>query len=56
MGIENELSEQDIKSADVALFATDISVEGEDRFAHIRKMHVPVQSVLKDPLAVFAKL
>ena len=56
MGIENELSESDIHAAEAAIFATDISVEREERFGRIRRIQVSVQAVLKDPEAVFAKL
>ena len=56
MGIENELSQAEIDAADAAIFAVDIAVENEERFAKIRTIKVPVQAVLKDPAAVFAKL
>ncbi len=56
MGIENELSQDDIDAADVAIFATDIAIERPERFARIRTVQVPVQAALKDPGALFAKL
>jgi PTS system fructose-specific IIB component/fructose-specific PTS system IIB-like component len=56
MGIENELSAADIAGAEVVIFATDIAVEREERFEKIRKIQVPVQAVLKNSEAVFAKL
>jgi PTS system fructose-specific IIB component/fructose-specific PTS system IIB-like component len=56
MGIENELSQADIDGADVAILATDIALERPERFGRIRKVEVPVQSVLKNPDAVFAKI
>lgn len=56
MGIENELSEADIKSADVAILATDIAIEQVERFDQIRRIQIPVQAVLKNPEAIFAKL
>ena len=56
MGIENELSQADIDGADAAIFAVDIAVDNEERFEKIRTIKVPVQAVLKDPAAVFAKL
>lgn len=56
MGLENELTQQEIDAADVAILATDIAVEQVDRFNTIRKIQVPVQSVLKNPEAIFAKL
>ena len=56
MGIENELSQADIDAADVAIFAADIAVERAERFERIRKIEAPVQAVLKDPDALFARL
>jgi fructose-specific phosphotransferase system IIB component len=56
MGIENELSQAEIDAADVAILATDIAIEQGERFARIRQINVPVQSVLKNPEAIFGKL
>jgi PTS system fructose-specific IIB component/fructose-specific PTS system IIB-like component len=56
MGIENELSQQDIDAAQVAIFATDIALERADRFARIRTIQVPVQAALKNPEAIFDKI
>jgi fructose-specific phosphotransferase system IIB component len=56
MGIENELTEEDIAAADVLILATDIAIEREERFADKRKIQVPVQAVLKNPEAIFARL
>jgi fructose-specific phosphotransferase system IIB component len=56
MGIENELSQADIDAAEVAIFAADIAIEQPERFARIRKIQVPVQTVLKNAEAIFAKL
>ncbi len=56
MGIENELSQADIDAAEVVIFAADIAVERVERFDKIRKIEIPVQAVLKNPEAVFAKL
>jgi fructose-specific phosphotransferase system IIB component len=56
MGIENELSQADIDAAEVAIFAADIALEQVERFDKIRKIQIPVQAVLKNPEAVFAKL
>ena len=56
MGIENELSENDIRQADVAIFATDIEVEKRERFQKIKILRVSVQEAIKNPRGVFAKL
>ncbi len=56
MGIENELSADDIREADVAIFAADIAVEQRERFDGKRIIEVAVQEAIKDPKAVFEKL
>jgi PTS system fructose-specific IIB component/fructose-specific PTS system IIB-like component len=56
MGIENELTPEDIHGATVVILATDIAIERRERFEHLRQILIPVQAVLKDPQAVFAKL
>ena len=56
MGIENELSQAEIDSADAFILAADIAIEQPERFEKIRKVEVPVQAVIKNPEAIFARL
>ena len=56
MGIENELSAEDIRKADVVMFAIGIGVEQRDRFDGKKIIEVTVQEAIKDPKAVFEKL
>lgn len=56
LGIENQLTEQDIADADVVLFAVDIAVEQAERFKNIRTVTVPVQEALKNPAGVLGQL
>ena len=56
MGLENELTQPEIDAAEVAILATDIAIEQVERFNNIRKIQIPVQSVLKNPEAIFAQL
>lgn len=56
MGIENELTAEDVRNADIVLFAVDIEVEQRERFDGKKIVEVPVQLALKDPKAIFAKL
>jgi len=56
MGIENELSEAEIKAADGVIFAVDIEVDRQERFAGKKLVFVPVQQAIKDPKGVIAKL
>ncbi|MGB8011888.1 MAG: PTS fructose transporter subunit IIB [Terriglobales bacterium] len=56
MGVENELTEKDIRQAQIAIFAVDIEVEGRERFNGIKVIQVPLQEVLKNPEGIFAKI
>lgn len=56
MGIENELTADDIKKADIAIFAVDIEVEERHRFSGLKVVEVSAQLAIKDPKAIFAKL
>ncbi|MFQ5410878.1 MAG: PTS fructose transporter subunit IIB [Phycisphaerae bacterium] len=56
MGIENELSDDDIQRADVVIFAAGIEVEQRERFDGKKIVEIEVQSAIKRPEAVFEKL
>lgn len=56
MGIENKLSDADIRQAQAAIFAVDIKVEGRDRFKNIKIIEVPLQEAIKNTKEVFAKI
>jgi PTS system fructose-specific IIB component/fructose-specific PTS system IIB-like component len=56
MGIEDELSAQDIRDADAVIFAVDIEVEQRERFDGKRVVAVSVRDAIKDPRAVFGKI
>lgn len=56
MGIENELSMEDIAAADLVIFAADIAVQKGDRFEKLRIVEVSVQEAIKDPAAVLSRL
>ena len=56
MDIENELSQQDIDSAEVAIFASDIALERPERFDRIRTIQVPVQAALRNPEGIFREI
>lgn len=56
MGIENELTQDEVDAADAVIIAADIAIERDDRFGRARKIEVPVQAALKDPESIFAQL
>jgi fructose-specific phosphotransferase system IIB component len=55
MGIENELSNSDIRQAQAAIFAADIEVEKNERFDGMKIVRVPVQEAIKNPKGVLGK-
>ena len=56
MGIENKLTDRDIRQAQIAIFAVDIEIEGRDRFNGVEVMQVPLQEALKNPEDIFHKI
>ena len=56
MGIENELSESDIRGASAAVFAVEIPVRNKERFEGMKILEVSVQDAIKNPDAIFTKL
>lgn len=56
IGVENELTTEDIASADIVLLAVDVKVTGEDRFAGKKVVKVPTQMAIKSPNKLIAKL
>jgi len=56
MGIENKLTDNDIRQAQIAIFAVDIEVEGRERFNGVKVIQVPLQEALKNPESIFSKI
>jgi fructose-specific phosphotransferase system IIB component len=56
MGIENKLTESDIRQAQIAIFAVDIEVEERERFNGIKIIQIPLQEALKNPEAIFKNI
>lgn len=48
-GVENELSQDEIKDADVVIIAADVAVTGEERFAGKPIVHVPTNTAIQTP-------
>ena len=59
MGIENELSEEEIEAADVVIMAVAIGIEGEDRFEEKeeagRILTLNPAEVIRDPAGILDK-
>ena len=57
MGIENELTAADVQGAEVLIIASEIPVQGRDRFQGIPQvLEVPVQLAIKNPVEIFSRL
>jgi fructose-specific phosphotransferase system IIB component len=56
MGIENELSREDIAAADRVIFAADIAVQKSERFENRAIVEVTVQEAIRDAATVFERL
>jgi len=55
MGVENKLSQADIDDADVAIFAVDSAITGQDRFENKKILRVGTSEVVKDGKAAIDK-
>lgn len=56
IGIENKLTENDIRQAHIAIFAVDVEIEGRERFNGVRVIQVPLQEAITNPEKIFSKL
>jgi len=56
IGIENKLTENDIRQAEIAIFAVDVQVEERERFNGIKVIQVPLKEAINDPESIFYKL
>lgn len=56
MGIEHELSMDDIRAAEVVILAADIEIEQRDRFEGARIFEVAVQEAIRNPKGIFDKI
>jgi fructose-specific phosphotransferase system IIB component len=56
LGIENELTVDDILDAQVAIFAVDINIEGRERFNGMKVIEVPLQEAIRNTKAIFERM
>lgn len=54
LGIESELTEDDIRRASIALLITDIELAGSERFEHCRYVKCGTSTFLRDPQKVLS--
>lgn len=56
IGIEDELTSEDIKNADVVIMATDIQTTGNDRFTNKKVIKVPTNVAVKASGQLISKI
>ncbi|MCM2534803.1 PTS fructose transporter subunit IIB [Neobacillus pocheonensis] len=56
IGIENELTNQEIDDADLVIIAADIKISGKDRFKGKRIVEIPTNIAIKAPKQLFKKI
>lgn len=56
LGIEDEISAQDIAEADVAILAVEVGIAKAERFKDIKTVNVPVNVAIKSPESLLKKV
>ncbi|MBF8807411.1 MAG: PTS fructose transporter subunit IIB [Enterococcus lacertideformus] len=55
IGIENELTSEQIKEADLVILAVDVKISGRERFEGKRIIQVPTEIAIKSPNKLIEK-
>lgn len=55
LGTQNTLMKKEICNADVAIFAADIEVKGQDRFNNIPLLRASTSEVIEDPSTILQR-
>jgi len=56
IGVENQLTPEQIRDADIVIISADISVSGRERFKDKKIIDVPMKVVLDSPKALLSKI
>ena len=56
IGVEHELTPEDIKAADVVILAIDVAITGMERFKGKKVVKVDTSTLIKNPLALIQKV
>lgn len=56
IGVDNELTQEDIEKADVVIIAHDIKVGGIERFKGKPVVDVPISIIMKNPKSLITKI
>lgn len=55
IGVENALTDEQIKNADIVILAVDVKISGRERFEGKRVIQVPTQVAVKSPTKLIEK-
>nr|WP_321292539.1 PTS fructose transporter subunit IIB [uncultured Trichococcus sp.] len=55
IGVENALTDEQIKNADIVILAVDVKIAGRERFEGKRVIQVPTQVAVKSPTKLIEK-
>lgn len=56
IGVENEITMQDIAEADVAILAVEVGIAKKERFKDIKTVNIPVNTAIKSPETLLVKV
>ena len=56
IGVEHELTPEDIKAADVVILAIDVAITGMERFKGKKVVKVDTSTLIKNPIALIQKV
>lgn len=56
IGVENEITEEDIQSADAVILTTDKPIKNVSRFDNLRKFEIGVGTAIKQPDEIVAEM
>ena len=56
IGIENEITEEDIKDADIVILTKDMPIKNEEKFGDLPKARIAISDAVKKADAIVGKL
>lgn len=55
-GIENEITPEEVKEADILILAAEVGLSKRERFENIKKVEIPIATAIKKSEAVIKKI
>lgn len=56
IGVENEITKEDLKGADVVIITKDMGIKGRERFKNIPTVKVSISNIIKNTGALLDKI